>query len=346
MKRTEERQFIQAFIGMANLALLLIHICLWLFFLWLRLWSMVVVNVISVSIYGAMLPISRKNPYRFILVTIFEIWIHMILAVICSGWGMGFQVYSFALLPIIFYGDYLGRRLHKKTIYPILLSIMVVLSFFGLRAYTWNHDVLLIMEHPFLEKGASCINAIFMLIFLIIFQASYERLMIQTDHVASKDQLTGLNNRHSMRNIIRTVLEQQNGEEMMAFAMADIDNFKKINDTYGHKAGDIVLQEVAGRMEGIQDSDIYVSRWGGEEFLVMALGEGCLERLKETMDDVVSQVRDIVVDYGKHTIRVTITAGVARKQEQETVDEAIHRADEYLYQGKVSGKNQVVCRDE
>lgn len=346
MKRTEERQFVQTFIGMANLALLFIHTCLLLFFLWIHLRFMVVANIFSVSIYGIMLPLSRKNPYHFLLVTIFEIWIHMVLAVISSGWGMGFQVYSFALLPVIFYGDYMGRRLHKKSIYPIILSIMVLLSFLGLRVYTWNHDVQVIAEYPFLEKGASCINAIFMLIFLIIFQACYENLMMQTDHVASKDQLTGLNNRHSMRAIIRTVSEHQNGEEMMAFAMVDIDNFKKINDTYGHKAGDLVLQEVAGRIEEIQNSDIYVCRWGGEEFLVMARGEECLERLKEAMDNVVSQVRDIVVDYGKHTIRVTITAGVARKLEQETVDEAIHRADEYLYQGKVSGKNKLVCQDE
>ena len=87
-------------------------------------------------------------------------------------------------------------------------------------------------------------------------------------------------------------------------------------------------------------------RWGGEEFLVMARGENCFELLKESMDTVLQQVRDMVVDYGKHSIQVTITAGLAKKQEQETVDEVIHRADEYLYQGKVSGKNRLVCQDE
>lgn len=346
MKRTGERQFVQSFIGMADIALLLIHICLLLLFLWLHLWFMVIVNVFSVSIYGGMLPISRKNAYLFLVVTIFEIWIHMVLAVICSGWSMGFQVYSFALLPVIFYGDYMGSRLQKKTINPIILSIMVVISYLGLRIYTWYYDVHLAVENPFLEMGVSFFNAVFMLVFLIIFQANYEKLMKQTDQVASKDQLTGLNNRHSMRNIIRTVVERQNGEEMMAFAMADIDNFKKVNDTYGHKAGDLVLQEVANRIEEIQSKDLYVCRWGGEEFLIMARGEECFELLKESMDIVLRQVRDMVVDYGKHSIRVSITAGLAKKQKQETVDEVIHRADEYLYQGKVSGKNRLVCQDE
>ena len=345
MKRTGEKQFVQAFIGTANLALLFIHTCLLLFFLWLHLWFMVVVNVFSVSIYGGMLPISKKRAYLFLVVTIFEIWIHMVLAVICSGWGMGFQVYSFALLPIIFYGDYMGSRLQKKTINPIFLSIMVVMSYGGLRVYTWCYDVHFV-ENSSLEMGAGFLNTVFMLLFLIIFHANYEKLMIQTDHVASKDHLTGLNNRHSMQDIIRTVLERQNGEEKMAFAMADIDNFKKINDTYGHKAGDLVLQEVASRIEGIQSKDIYVCRWGGEEFLIMARGEECFELLKESMDIVLRQVRDIVVDYGKHPIQVTITAGLAGKQEQETVDEAIRRADEYLYQGKVSGKNQLICQDQ
>lgn len=342
MKRTGERQFIQEFIGKANVGLLLIHICLLLLFLWMHLWFMVVVNVFSVSIYGGMLPISRKNAYLFLVVTIFEIWIHMVLAVICSGWGMGFQVYSFALLPALFYGDYLGSRLQKKSIHPIILSILVVLSYFGLRVYTWYYNVHLAMENPYLEIGASFMNAVFILIFLIIFHANYERLMIQTDHVALKDQLTGLNNRHSMRDIIRTVQERQNGEELMAFAMVDIDNFKKVNDTYGHKAGDLVLQGVASRIEGIQNNDIYVCRWGGEEFLIMSRGEECFELLKESMDIVLRQVRDMVVDYGRHSIQVTITAGLAEKQEQETVDEVIHRADENLYKGKVSGKNKMV----
>ncbi|MCH5275071.1 MAG: GGDEF domain-containing protein [Lachnospiraceae bacterium] len=345
MKRTGEKQFVQAFIGTANLALLLIHICLLLFFLWLHLWFMVVVNVFSVSIYGAMLPISRKKVYLFLVVTIFEIWIQMALAVICSGWEMGFQVYSFALLPVIFYGDYVGSRLQKKTINPIILSIMVVMSYGGLRVYTWCYDVHFV-DNSFLEMGASFLNAVFMLVFLIIFHANYERLMIQTDHVASKDQLTGLNNRHSMRNIIQTVLDVQNGEEKMAFAMADIDNFKEVNDTYGHKAGDLVLQGVASKIEGIQNKDISVCRWGGEEFLIMARGEECFALLKESMDIVLSQVRDMVVDYGQHPIQVTITAGLAGKQAQETVDEAIRRADEYLYQGKVSGKDQLVYQDE
>ena len=344
MKRTGEKQFVQAFIGTANLALLLIHSCLLLFFLWLHLWFMAVVNVFSVSIYGGMLLISRKKVYLFLVVTIFEIWIQMVLAVICSGWGMGFQVYSFSLLPVIFYGDYMGRRLQKKSIHPIILSTMVLMSYGGLRVYTWCYDVHF-AENPFLEMGASFLNAVFMLVFLIIFQANYEKLMIQTDYVASKDQLTGLNNRHSMRDIIQTVLDRQNGEEKMAFAMADIDDFKKINDTYGHKAGDLVLQEVASRIEGIQSKDIYVSRWGGEEFLIMARGEECFALLKESMDIVLRQVQDIVVDYGQRPIQVTITAGLAGKQAQETVDEAIRRADEYLYQGKVSGKNQLVFHD-
>ena len=344
MKRTGEKQFVQAFIGTANLALFLIHTCLLLFFLWLHLWFMVVVNVLSVSIYGGMLPISGKKSYLFLVVTIFEIWIHMVLAVICSGWEMGFQVYSFALLPIIFYGDYMGRRLQKKSINPIILSILVVMSYGGLRVYTWCYDVHFV-ENSYLEMGASFLNTVFMLVFLIIFQANYEKLMIQTDYVASKDQLTGLNNRHSMRDIIQTVLDRQNGEEKMAFAMADIDDFKKINDTYGHKAGDLVLQEVASRIEGIQSKDIYVSRWGGEEFLIMARGEECFALLKESMDIVLRQVQDIVVDYGQRPIQVTITAGLAGKQAQETVDEAIRRADEYLYQGKVSGKNQLVYHD-
>ena len=345
MKRTGEKQFVQSFIGIANLALLLIHTCLLLFFLWLHLWFMVAVNVFSVSIYAGMLPISKKKVYLFLVVTIFEIWIHMILAVICSGWGMGFQVYSFALLPIIFYADYMGRRLQKKTVNPIIPSIMVVISYGGLRVYTWCYDVHFV-ENSFLEMGAGFLNAVFMLVFLIIFHANYERLMIQTDHVASKDHLTGLNNRHNMQDIIQTVLEQQNGEEKLAFAMADIDNFKKINDTYGHKAGDLVLQGVASRIEGIQNKDVYVCRWGGEEFLFMARGEECFELLKETLDIVLKQVQDMVIDYGKHPIQVTITAGLAKKQEQETVDEAIHRADEYLYQGKISGKNQLICQDQ
>ena len=118
----------------------------------------------------------------------------------------------------------------------------------------------------------------------------------------------------------------------------DLDDFKKINDTYGHKAGDIVLQEVAKAIRrNIRKSDLFV-RWGGEEFVVL-LPRTDLQGAKKVAEKLRGAIESLNIEpYG---IRVTASFGVTEILPGETLDTALERADKALYKAKNLGKNKV-----
>ena len=122
--------------------------------------------------------------------------------------------------------------------------------------------------------------------------------------------------------------------------MADIDDFKKVNDTYGHAVGDQVLVEVAKIITNdVRDEDC-VCRWGGEEILVL------IRESAETAAFVAERIcKDIAaarIDTDSTKIAITLTLGVAQYKNGENIYSVIERADSCMYTGKSRGKNQVV----
>ena len=149
---------------------------------------------------------------------------------------------------------------------------------------------------------------------------------------ANKDRLTNLYNRHYMMERLK---EAHEDDGVYGIAMIDIDDFKSINDRYGHAAGDEVLISVARAIE-YACKDCVVSRWGGEEFLVlMSADTSILETLRKN-------VEAMTVTYEGNEIKLTLTSGFELKDKSITIDNWIAAADEKLYQGKNSGKNKVV----
>lgn len=327
-----------------DVILLSIHIFLLVFFAIFHIHIMVAANVFSISIYLAMLHFYRNQLEKFVLITYYEILLHMILAVVCVGWEFGFQFYSFALIPVIFYYDFLQRRKKGRRYYPVITSMLVVVAFAILRAYTWYYGALYNVSNPDVKLFCNLMNALFIFVFLVLYMANYETLTIHTDKMASKDELTGLDNRYRMDEIMKMILEEQSRQEI-AVAIMDIDDFKKVNDTYGHNVGDVVLKAVARTIKDVQNDRTFVCRWGGEEFLVITHGQNCYQELQEQLQKLVQSVAKKNITCREETVSVTITAGASRKIEEETIDQAISRADKYLYQGKVSGKNRLVAED-
>ncbi len=344
MKKVGKVKFSKELAFTIDVVLLVIHIYLLLFFAICHMPIMVVVNIFSVGIYTAMMKVVKNKPYFFMLVTFGEILLHMILAIIFVGWDFGFQFYCFALIPLIFFCDYLSHSSYGKSSHPIQWSILVIVCFLLLRIYTWNFEAVYHAKHAITVVFSAGINAVFIFVFLILYIANYESLTIQTEKLASKDALTGLNNRYKMQNFMELVQEQD--EKLpMAVAMMDIDNFKRVNDTYGHDVGDIVLKEVAGCIKKAQSERLIVCRWGGEEFLVVAFGENCHRSLQQKMRKLVEEVAGNVIKTEEVELSVTITVGVAVRKMSEDLERTIIRADKYLYEGKLSGKNKMVAGD-
>ena len=161
--------------------------------------------------------------------------------------------------------------------------------------------------------------------------------------MANTDFLTGLLNRRELFNKLAVeVSRARRHGKALSLIMIDIDNFKALNDTFGHHAGDIALKEVSRCLtEMHRDYDI-IARYGGEEFLMVA-PETTLDQARELAERLRIAVMNMPITYEEVAppVTCTISAGVVRMQGDEDVDRAISRADEAMYRAKYAGRNQV-----
>lgn len=156
-----------------------------------------------------------------------------------------------------------------------------------------------------------------------------------------KDSLTDLYNRRYCNQNLKNISEQyiKTGEPY-TLAIADIDFFKKVNDTYGHTAGDEVLVSVAQIMKKSMAGKGFAARWGGEEFLLVYTG--CdMETTLTYLEMLVEAIREMCVEYGDKVIKITISIGVATGN-GDSVDKVLCTADNRLYHAKKEGRDRVV----
>ena len=158
-----------------------------------------------------------------------------------------------------------------------------------------------------------------------------------------RDPLTNLYNRRYMEESLeREVRRAKRNHTPVGIMMLDIDHFKLFNDTHGHKAGDIVLQELGTILQAnIRGGDI-ACRYGGEEFLLI-LPDTTLEIAQKRAEELLVQVRDHQIPYQSALFQITVSIGVAAFSERSPgVQEVINTADKALYQAKARGRDQVV----
>lgn len=156
-----------------------------------------------------------------------------------------------------------------------------------------------------------------------------------------KDSLTDLYNRRYCNQNLKNISEQyiKTGEPY-TLTIADIDFFKKVNDTYGHIAGDEVLVSVAQIMKKSMAGKGFAARWGGEEFLLVYTG--CdMETTLTYLEMLVEAIREMRVEYDDKAIKITISIGVATGN-GDSVDKVLCTADDRLYHAKKEGRDRVV----
>ena len=173
-------------------------------------------------------------------------------------------------------------------------------------------------------------------------QLKLKKYQEKLKELAIKDPLTGLYNRRYFSEVAEIFQRNKKryGKKLSVILM-DIDNFKKINDTYGHKVGDEVLKALARILkESVRKSDVPV-RFGGEEFLLL-LPETHLKQATETAERIREKVENTLVSSLEGNIKFTVSIGVAEVSQNEEIEKAVIRADNALYEAKRSGKNRVV----
>ncbi len=163
------------------------------------------------------------------------------------------------------------------------------------------------------------------------------------EELSRKDPLTGLSNRRDMIERIANEIDRiRRDGGVFSLIMGDIDDFKKINDTYGHECGDLVLKRISEIMQAeLRRYDI-VARWGGEEFLILLP-----QTNEEKATMIAKRLREIIAQdfllYNDKIITYTITFGIIEDDDPTIdMDEYIKKVDMALYQGKKDGKNREV----
>lgn len=162
--------------------------------------------------------------------------------------------------------------------------------------------------------------------------------------LASRDSLTGaVNRRHFMELAKRELTRARRYKQKLALVLMDLDSFKKVNDTYGHQAGDQVLLALKKIcVQGTRDVDIF-ARLGGEEFALM-LPETGQNAAADIADRLRAVLEGTTIKCGTHKFKVTISMGVTEYgvQKEDTLDAMLSRADKALYRAKGNGRNQVL----
>jgi diguanylate cyclase (GGDEF) domain len=149
-----------------------------------------------------------------------------------------------------------------------------------------------------------------------------------------RDPLTGIHNRHHSDQVLQNILSERRAAGVIMF---DMDRFKAINDTHGHPAGDHVLQAVAQRCIELLRKDECVSRWGGEEFLVVVpdIDAAGLQQLAERLRHAIAE---LVVE---PVPQVTASFGVALIEAADSIPNLLQQVDQALYRAKQQGGNCV-----
>lgn len=338
-----------------SLFILCMYIFLYSFF---QVWPMVFYCLISIPVY-AFLTIKKFHKMMILYITILhsQIIFMSFLSVIIIGWQFEFQIIILAMISTA----YINRKNLKINLIflPIVESFIYILAriitLFVEPPFPPNQILSVFQSESIMVLVISLIN-IFVALFCIFSIASvtkstnnlsYDSLYEKNatlQKLANIDPLTKLLNRRyvyeyveKMENKAYEFIKHNN----FIVVIGDIDDFKDVNDTCGHETGDLVLKKIAEIMKhSLRDIDL-ICRWGGEEFLII-MPDITVDEGYKIINDIRSYISQKAFHYNKYRFIVTMTFGISNADHDTKFNEALAIADEKLYRGKNSGKNQVV----
>lgn len=157
------------------------------------------------------------------------------------------------------------------------------------------------------------------------------------------DEMTQLyNRRYGDKNLLKMKVQMQISGIKYCVAIGDIDFFKKVNDNYGHEAGDEVLIHVARVLKEQLLANGFVCRWGGEEFLIV-IESHTIEQAEHILQSILDTLRNQTITYQEQQIRVTMSMGLVSVKAEDEIDDILRCADQKLYEAKENGRDQIRC---
>ncbi len=327
---------------------LLMHVYLMVLFLFSQVTVMALVSFASVVmdaiIYQVLVKHRAYRASQVLLAT--EVILYTFLLVLCVGKGSYSIMYLVLLLIIqlVLPAFPFGTFGHRMMLLLLILAGMVGLYFAEqnlLPRYIISETTLTVLAVSNLTMGF--IGTVIELTIGNILKrmiSDYNAMqMLALESEANTDPLTGLYNRRYAEEVFAGYAESED-ELPCCLAMMDIDDFKSVNDQFGHSSGDMVLREVANVLQLQLRKTDYLFRWGGEEFLLLLHNVNLptafliMEKLRLALSS-----KTVYVD--PNIIHFTVTIGLA-KMNRKNIQGSIEKSDECLYLGKRSGKNRVI----
>jgi len=171
---------------------------------------------------------------------------------------------------------------------------------------------------------------------------AFEEKLAEQQRKNMQDALTKLNNRAAFDDYFSKAMVRFHQKPFeLALVVADIDNFKSINDSYGHTAGDKTLQIIANTIQKKVGNDVFVARYGGEEFVLIYSNKNKTTLIKE-LNALNTAIAKLPFKFKNKKVSVTLSLGVTHILPNDNIHIAFERADEAMYKAKALGKNQVV----
>lgn len=319
---------------------LVIHLTYMVVFRMLGVHLLAYLNFFSSCFYFYFLFIKRDTSETAMLSSYFEILLFSALSELALGREYGFFLYIIGMSATVFYlvPSYKNKRFFYQIIgiaLALILEAVVMLS--GISFPAMREAAALYQPVIYLVNIG--ITATIVMAAAFFYARELEKVWETLRYNMNHDALTGLYNRRFFEQQIEQMREQEKSQYVIT--MLDIDFFKKVNDTYGHEAGDQVLVEVSARLKEAAGKENLAVRWGGEEFIIY-FSNTTSEQIYPQMEDLRKQIEDMVVEVAGKEIHVTITSGIAIGMPDSNYEKVIHNADEKLYLGKKRGRNQVV----
>ena len=316
-------------------------------------WAMVIFNIFSVCFYAGTIIAVRhvKEKANLVYASLAEIVVHAVAATLCVGIQADFTMFLLMIIPLAF-------LMPNKNRYAPFVVMFVSVPLYGLLNFTYlkpGHELYHI-ENTISPTVFYVINILvgsFVLmyvatIYTVINRYTGCKLRVQNEQLrilASTDPLTKLDNRRviSRRLAETAALCEETGESYIV-GIADLDDFKRVNDSFGHDMGDHVLEAVAGVITSALPDGGYAARWGGEEFLFVLPDTDTAQGVIMAQE-MIHAVSELKLTCDGETVRITMTAGICEGQPGDDPEKVINRADSRLYKGKNGGKNRVEFTD-
>ncbi len=231
----------------------------------------------------------------------------------------------------------------KQGIMEVLLFILAILAIF-----VFSNHINIIANYSYELKIRIIFS--FLLVFFLtsLYEYTNNDMFIKMDKISKKledisliDTLTNVYNRRGIYKYIKkTMLQAKETHSKFSLLLLDIDHFKKINDTYGHLAGDQVLKDTALIIKNtIRKSDI-IARWGGEEFLIL-LPNTTKEESFDIAEKIRKNIKSKQYNFFKDKVSVTVSIGISEDNRSCKIDNIVGEADKNMYIAKESGRDRV-----